>query len=98
MITSALYSLLDKVQSAISAQSSYDEPHHNPTLGTDYDPPYHAIYFSGVDGDVEIVDGEGNTVTLPQGLLAAEVFYPITIQEVTGNTTMTTSNILLLRE
>ena len=80
------------------AENSYSAINENPATDSTFSTAYDAIRLAGVDGDIEITDGQGNTQVISQKFLAVDEIIPIKVQEIkSANTTQTVSDIMLLR-
>jgi hypothetical protein len=87
------------VETAVQRQSSYDGVTVNPPTGQSFTPPYNGILLTAVDGDLQIVTGEQESVVLPQAALTAGQVLPVTVDQIKANaTTQTLQKVLLLRE
>jgi citrate lyase gamma subunit len=85
--------------STIADQESYDSLVVDPATDTQFTEVYNAIKVAegAVDGTLEIVDGTGSTVTIPQAHLTGGQILPVTVQEVKSASSQTLSNVMLLR-
>jgi len=88
--------LLKNLEKRLESQESYSRIHVGASGGFDPDITYDALILSSVDGDLEIVDGSGNTVTLPEGALNAGQPLQIAVNEVKTGGTQTLSDVILL--
>jgi hypothetical protein len=90
--------LLEILEERLESQESYSRIHVGASGGFNPDRTYDAIILSSVDGDLQIVDGAGNTVTLPQGTLNAGQPLQIAINEIKtgGSQTLSGTNVILL--
>jgi len=87
--------------STIADQTSYSDVEVDASGGLSPTDAFDAIMPGTVDGSLQVTDGTGVDVTIPQAALQSGVPLPITVQAVkTGGTSSTTmlSELILLRE
>lgn len=85
----------------IADQTSYGDVEVDASGGLSPTDAFDAIMPGTVDGSLQVTDGTGTDVTIPQASLQSGVPLPITVQAVkTGGTASTTmlSELILLRE
>lgn len=88
-----------RTDTTLADQSSYDGVNPGPATDSTFSPPYNAIVLASVDGDISIENGEGNDVTLPQGIFTAGQPLQVTVAQINSTgTTQTVADIVLLRE
>lgn len=84
-------------ETTLADQTSYDRINVGPATDSSFGTPFHAIRLASVDGDVEIETGDGTNQVIPQAHLSAGQIIPLTVQQVvSGGTTQTVSDIMLL--
>lgn len=82
----------------LQEQRSYAELNEGPSADSAFTPAYDAIRIDSVDGDVQFKNRAGDTQTLSQAFISANETIPLEIAEiVSGGTTQTLANVLLLR-
>lgn len=87
--------------STIADQTSYNDVEVGASGGLSPTNAFDAIMPGTVDGSLQVTDGTGTDVTIPQAALQSGVPLPITVEAVkTGGTSSTTmlSELILLRE
>jgi citrate lyase gamma subunit len=87
--------------STIADQTSYSDVTVDASGGLSPTDAFDAIMPGTVDGSLQVTDGTGTDVTIPQAALQSGVPLPITVEAVkTGGTASTTmlSELILLRE
>jgi len=88
--------LLQTINDRLKSQESYDLIHVGASGGFNPDRTYDALLLASVDGNLEIVDGSGNTATLPQGALNAGQPLQIAVNEIKTGGSQTLSDVILL--